>query len=251
MKLLLEGQTAFVTGAGGGIGRATALAFAAEGAKVMVTDINAAGAAETAAMIVAAGGEALSAGLDVTDAAACDVVVDALVAAWGRIDCALNNAGVSLEGMGTPWGQRDVFDRSFDINVTGVLNCMNAELRHMAPAGRGAIVNTASIAGLSGAGGAGYCGSKHAVVGLTKSAALRYAAQGVRVNAVCPGAIVTPMTDAVAKDPQGAAFMAQMHPLGRMGEAHEVADAVVFLCSPRASFITGHPLAVDGGFMAR
>lgn len=251
MKPLLTDKTAFVTGAGGGIGRATAVMMAAEGAHVTVTDIDGRAAAATAAMIEAAGGTAVAATLDVTDAAACKAVIDDHVARWGRLDCAFNNAGVSLEGMQTPWGDAAAFARSFEINVTGVLNCMVGELAHMATAKSGAIVNTASIAGLSGAGGPGYCGSKHAVVGLTKSAALRYAAQGVRINCVCPGAIVTPMTDPVARDPQGAAFMAQMHPLGRMGEADEVADAVVFLLSSRASFITGHPLAVDGGFMAR
>jgi NAD(P)-dependent dehydrogenase (short-subunit alcohol dehydrogenase family) len=251
MTPLLTGKTAFVTGAGGGIGRATALMLAAEGARVTVTDIDGRAADATAAMIEADGGTAFAAPLDVTDAAACKAVIDDHVARWGGLDCAFNNAGVSLEGMGTPWGDMAAYARSFDINVTGVLNCMVAELAHMAAAKSGSIVNTASIAGLSGAGGPGYCGSKHAVVGLTRSAAIRYAPDGVRVNCVCPGAIVTPMTDAVAKDPRGAAFMAQMHPLGRMGEAHEVADAVVFLLSSRASFITGHPLAVDGGFMAR
>lgn len=251
MKPLLTDKTAFVTGAGGGIGRATALMMAAEGARVTVTDIDGRAAAATAAMIEAEGGTAFATALDVTDAASCKTVIDDHVARWGSLDCAFNNAGVSLEGMQTPWGDAAAFTRSFDINVTGVLNCMVAELAHMAAAKSGSIVNTASIAGLSGAGGPGYCGSKHAVVGLTRSAAIRYAPMGVRVNCVCPAAIVTPMTDMVAKDPQGAAFMAQMHPLGRMGEAQEVADAVVFLLSSRASFITGHPLAVDGGFMAR
>lgn len=251
MKPLLTGKTAFVTGAGGGIGRASALMMAAEGARVTVTDIDGAAAAATAAMIEAEGGTAHATALDVTDAAACKAVIDDHVARWSGLDCAFNNAGVSLEGMQTPWGDTAAFTRSFEINVTGVLNCMVAELEHMAAAKSGAIVNTASIAGLTGAGGPGYCGSKHAVVGLTRSAAIRYAPLDVRVNCVCPGAIVTPMTDAIAKDPQGAAYLAQMHPLGRMGEAQEVADAVVFLLSSRASFITGHPLAVDGGFTAR
>ena len=251
MNPLLTGKTAFVTGAGGGIGRATALSLASEGASVTVTDIDARAADATAAMITSAGGNAHAAALDVTDAAACKAAIDDHVARWGSLDCAFNNAGVSLEGMQTPWGDTAAWQRSLDINVTGVLNCMVAELTHMTAAKSGSIVNTASIAGLTGSGGAGYCGSKHAVVGLTKSAALRYAALGIRVNAVCPAAIITPMTDALAADPQAAAYLAQMHPLGRMGEAQEVADAVVFLLSSRASFITGHPLAVDGGFTAR
>lgn len=248
---LLAGKTVFVAGGGSGIGRATALAFAAEGAKVAVADLNAGGAAETAALIAAAGGEARHGALDVTDGVAVDAFVDALVADWGALDCAFNNAGVALEGMETPWGDLAAYDRSIAVNQRGLLLCMTAELRHMERAGRGAIVNTASIAGLSGAGGAGYCGSKHAVVGLTRSAALRYAAQGIRINAVCPGAIRTPMVEAVAQEEEAARFIAAMHPMNRIGEARELADAVVFLCSDKASFITGHPLAVDGGYLAR
>lgn len=248
---LLAGKTAFVTGGGSGIGRATALAFAAEGAKVAIADLNADSAAETAALIAAAGGEACSGALDVTDGAAVDAFVDALVADWGALDCAFNNAGVALEGVETPWGDLAAYDASIAVNQRGLLLCMAAELRHMEKAGRGAIVNTASIAGMSGAGGAGYCGSKHAVVGLTRSAAMRYAAQGIRINAVCPGAIRTPMVEAVAQEEAAAQFIAAMHPMNRIGEAREVADAVVFLCSDKASFITGHPLAVDGGYLAR
>ena len=248
---LLAGKIAFVTGGGSGIGRATALAFAAEGARVAVADLNADSAAETAALIAAADGEARHGALDVTDGAAVDAFVDALVGDWGGLDCAFNNAGVALEGMETPWGDLAAYDRSIAVNQRGLLLCMTAELRHMERAGRGAIVNTASIAGMSGAGGAGYCGSKHAVVGLTRSAALRYAAQGIRINAVCPGAIRTPMVEAVAQEEEAARFIAAMHPMNRIGEAQEVADAVVFLCSDKASFITGHPLAVDGGYLAR
>lgn len=249
MAGLLEGKTAFVTGGGSGIGRATALAFAEEGAKVAVADLK--GADAVADEINAAGGEAFAIALDVTDEAAVNAAVDAVVARWGRIDCAFNNAGVTLEGLQTPWGQLDAYDKTIGINQRGVLLCMAAELRHMAAQKSGAIVNTSSIAGLSGAGGAGYVASKHAVIGLTRSAALRYAAEGVRVNAVCPGVIETPMTAPIAETPQGRAVLDQMTPIGRMGRAHEIADAVVFLCSDKASFITGHPLAVDGGYIAR
>jgi NAD(P)-dependent dehydrogenase (short-subunit alcohol dehydrogenase family) len=246
---MLEGKIAFVTGGAGGIGSATALAFAREGAAVVVADLK--GAERTVAAIAEAGGKAFAIDLDVTDRSAVDAAVDDLVLRWGRLDIAFNNAGVSLEGMTTPWDAVEIYDRVVAVNQRGVMLCMAAELRHMARQGSGSIVNTASVAGMAGMSGPGYCGSKHAVIGLTRSAAMRYAAQGIRVNAVCPGAITTPMTDAAAADPGSRAFMAQMHPMNRMGEAHEVADAVVFLASDKASFITGHPLAVDGGYLAR
>jgi NAD(P)-dependent dehydrogenase (short-subunit alcohol dehydrogenase family) len=246
---LLEGRAAFVTGGGGGIGAATALAFAAEGARVAVADLQ--GAQNTVEAIEALGGEAYAITLDVTSESAVNSAVDGMVARWGKVDCAFNCAGISPETAETSWGQSDIYERVVDVNQRGLLICMTAELRHMTTAGRGAIVNAASVAGMVGLGGAGYCSSKHAVIGLTRSAAIRYAAEGIRINAVCPGAIVTPMTNEAAKDPRSLAFMAQMHPMNRMGEAHEVADAVVFLCSDKASFITGHPLAVDGGYLSR
>ncbi|MGC6328210.1 SDR family oxidoreductase [Rhizorhabdus sp. FW153] len=249
MAGLLENRIAFVTGGAGGIGAATAIAFAAEGAKVAVADLK--DPSETVATIVAAGGKAYSIALDVTDQAAVEAAVDGVVAKWGRLDIAFNNAGVSLEDYTTPWESVDLYDKVVAVNQRGVMLCMAAELRHMAKQGSGSIVNTASVAGMVGLAGAGYCGSKHAVVGLTRSAAMRYAAEGIRVNCVCPGAISTPMTEAEGLSDQSRAFMAQMHPMNRMGRAEEIADAVVFLASDKASFITGHPLAVDGGYLAR
>lgn len=249
MSKLLDGKIAFVTGAAGGIGQATALAFAIEGAKVAVADL--ADAADTVRLIEVQGGEAYAIRLDVTDQAAVDAAVDGVVERWGRLDIAFNNAGVSLETMTTPWESIDLYDKVVAVNQRGVLLCMAAELRHMVPQRSGAIVNTSSVAGMSGLSGPGYCGSKHAVVGLTRSAAMRYAADGIRINCVCPGAISTPMTGSENLDPQSRAFMAQMHPMNRMGEAREIADGVVFLVSDRASFITGHPLAIDGGYLAR
>lgn len=249
MAGLLENRIAFVTGGAGGIGAATAIAFAAEGAKVAVADLK--DPTETVATIMAAGGEAYSIALDVTDQAAVDAAVDSVVAKWSRLDIAFNNAGVSLEDYTTPWESVDLYDKVVAVNQRGVMLCMAAELRHMAKQGSGSIVNTASVAGMVGLAGAGYCGSKHAVVGLTRSAAMRYAAEGIRVNCVCPGAISTPMTEAEGLSDQSRAFMAQMHPMNRMGRAEEIADAVVFLSSDKASFITGHPLAVDGGYLAR
>ncbi len=249
MAGLLKNRIAFVTGGAGGIGAATAIAFAAEGAKVAVADLK--DPTETVATIMAAGGKAYSIALDVTDQAAVEAAVDGVVAKWGRLDIAFNNAGVSLEDYTTPWESVDLYDKVVAVNQRGVMLCMAAELRHMAKQGSGSIVNTASVAGMVGLAGAGYCGSKHAVVGLTRSAAMRYAAEGIRVNCVCPGAISTPMTEAEGLSDQSRAFMAQMHPMNRMGRAEEIADAVVFLSSDKASFITGHPLAVDGGYLAR
>lgn len=249
MAGLLENRIAFVTGGAGGIGAATAIAFAAEGAKVAVADLK--DPTETVETIRAAGGDAYSIALDVTDQAAVEAAVDGVVAKWGRLDIAFNNAGVSLEDYTTPWESVELYDKVVAVNQRGVMLCMAAELRHMAKQGSGSIVNTASVAGMVGLAGAGYCGSKHAVVGLTRSAAMRYAAEGIRVNCVCPGAISTPMTEAEGLSDQSRAFMAQMHPMNRMGRAEEIADAVVFLASDKASFITGHPLAVDGGYLAR
>ena len=250
MAKLLEGKIAFVTGGGSGIGRATALELAAEGARVAVTDLNKAAAEETAAMIAKAGGEAYGDALDVTDEAAVNATVDAVVARWGRLDIAFNNAGVTLESIGSAWGTIEVYDKVHAVNQRAVLLCMNAELRHMKTQGSGSIVNTASIAGLSGAGGAGYCSTKHAVIGFTRSAALAHAAMGIRVNAVCPGVIETPMVTPIASNPEGKAVLEKMIPMRRMGQAQEIANAVVFLSSDKASFITGHPLVVDGGFIA-
>jgi len=249
MQLLLEGRSTFITGGGSGIGRATALAFAAEGARVAVADLK--GADAVAAEISTAGGDAYAITLDVTDEAAVNAAVDGVVARWGRLDAAFNNAGISLETLTTPWDSIDLYDQVVAVNQRGVLVCMAAELRHMLQQKRGAIVNTASVAGMAGLSGPGYCGSKHAVIGLTRSAAMRYATDGIRINAVLPGVIATPMLGAIAQSEEGARIIGQMHPIGRMGRPEEVADGVVFLCSDKASFITGHPLAIDGGYLAR
>ncbi|OAN66665.1 SDR family oxidoreductase [Sphingomonas sp. TDK1] len=245
MTGLLEGKVAFLTGGAAGIGRATAIAFAREGAKVIVSDLDT--PAETASL--APGAKAIA--LDVTDREAVDAAVDAIVQEFGHLDIAFNNAGISLEDGRSHWNDVDVYDRVVAVNQRGVMLCMSAELRHMDARGQGVIVNTASVAGLVGLSGAGYCASKHAVVGLTRSAALAYAPQGIRINAVCPGAIETPMTAAILADAQGAEFLRQMSPMGRVAQPGEVAEAVVFLASDRASFITGHALPVDGGFVAR
>lgn len=248
MTRLLEGKAAFVTGGASGIGAATALAFARHGAKVLVTDI--ADPAATLDAIAALGGEAYGERLDVTDQAAVDAAVDGMVARWGRIDIGFNNAGISIAQLGSEWGQLDTCEKEWAVNQRGVLYCMRAELRHMVAQKSGSIVNTASIAGMSGIAGAGYSGSKHAVIGLTRSAALAHATRGIRVNCVMPGVIETPMTSLEAQGAAAVEAMAKMHPMGRMGRPEEIADGAVYLASDMASFVTGHALAIDGGFLA-
>lgn len=251
MAGLLEGRATLVTGAGSGIGRATALAFAVEGARVAVSDIDGETAEATAAMIRERGGEAYAATCDVRDRAAVDAFVDGVAARWGGIDAAFNNAGVSPEGFQTPWGSFEEEAWTMEVNYKGVLYCMVAELRHMVPAKKGSIIATSSIAGLTGNGGAGYVASKHAVIGLTRSAALRYARDGIRVNCVCPGVMETGMTAGFLADDAIRPQLIAMHAIPRVGRADEIADAVVFLASDKSSFITGHPLVVDAGTVAR
>lgn len=243
------GQVALVTGAGGGMGRAIALAFAAEGARVAVCDLKPA-VDETAGLIGDLGSEAIAARVDVSDAAAVDAFVDNVVAHWGRLDAACNSAGIYLERSDLPWGDAEVVDRSLSVNCQGVLHAMVAQLRHMTAAGRGAIVNIASVASFSGKWGAGYTASKHAVVGLTRSAAIHYAAQGIRINCVCPGLIETELTRPYFVDDSARAALAARHPMNRIGLVEEVAQPVLFLLSEKASFITGHALMVDGGVCA-
>ena len=252
MHNTFEGKTALVTGGGGGIGRASALAFARAGAKVAVVDISEAAGNETATLIKAAGGEALFIRADVTKAAEVEAMVAATVQAFGRLDCAFNNAGIEEEHMRLAECSEETFDRIMAVNVKGVWLCMKYQLAQMMQQGSGSIVNTASVAGLVGAPKmSAYSGSKHAVLGLTKSAALEYGRRNIRVNAVCPGVIRTAMYDrAVLADAKVAPAVAQLHPIGRIGEAEEVAAVVLWLCSDAASFVTGHAHTVDGGMTA-
>lgn len=246
---LLEGKIALITGAGSGIGRAAALAFAREGAKVMVSDVNVASVEETAELVRKAGGQALAMACNVASEQEVEALVNKTVAEFGRLDCAFNNAGVSVPPKATI--DLDVFRHTIDVNVMGVAYGMKFEIEQMLKQGGGVIINTGSIAALSGNGQLEYAASKHAVVGMVRSAALRYAAQGIRVNAVCPGVIITGMTDPLIKDPVMKARIEALTPMGRMGTAAEIAEAVIWLCSDKASFITGQALAVDGGCLCR
>ena len=251
---MLESKTAMITGGGRGIGRATALLFAGEGARVMVSDVSAHAARETASLINSAGGRALAYTGDVTKPADVTDMVSVTIQTFGRLDCAFNNAGVSgyqvgAAGLKTADWSEEAFDRMVEINLKGVWLCMREELRQMAKQGGGAIVNTASIAGLVGLPTSSiYVAAKHGVVGLTKTAALEYAADRIRVNAVAPGYIETDMTkDAMVR--RGEQIMA-MTPMRRMGQPVEIAEMVCWLCSDRAAYVTGAVYNVDGGYVA-
>jgi len=254
MAGLLDGKSALITGGGGGIGRATSLAFAREGARVAVADAAEAAAQETVALINKAGGQAMTLTGDVTDAGAVEAMVKSVVAAYGRLDCAFNNAGIAgfqvdAGGKKTHEWSEAGFDRMVAVNLKGVWLCMKHELPQMVSQGGGAIVNTASIAGLIGlATSSGYVAAKHGVVGLTKTAALEYADNNVRVNAVCPGYIETKMTEDTMRR-RGEELMAKV-PFHRMGKPEEIAEMVLWLCSDRASFVSGAAYNVDGGYMA-
>jgi NAD(P)-dependent dehydrogenase (short-subunit alcohol dehydrogenase family) len=245
-----SGKVALVTGGSSGMGRAAALAFAREGASVVVADTDAPGGEETVHRIQESGGEALFVPTDVSQSSAVESLVAATVATYGRLDCAFNNAGINIERGPLTEGTEAVWDRIISINLKGVMLCMKYEIPSMLMSGSGgAIVNTASVVGLTGGRGfPAYVASKHGVIGLTKATALDYAKQGIRVNAVCPGTIYTPMYERrVGTDQETAARIASEIPLGRLGQPHDVAEAVLWLCSPAASFVTGHALVVDGG----
>lgn len=253
MAGLVEGKVALVTGSGSGIGRQSALAYAREGAKVVVSDVVVEGGEETVRLIHDAGGQAVFVQADVSQAADVEALISTTVETYGRLDCAHNNAGIAGKAQSTIDCTEENWARIIAINLTGVWLCMKAEIPRMLAQGKGAIVNTASDAGLIGVPRAGaYVASKHGVVGLTKTAALEYAKAGIRVNAVCPGPIDTPMLQSVGqRHPRVVEKMAAAQPVGRLGQPEEIAEAAVWLCSDAASFVTGHPMPVDGGYMAQ
>jgi NAD(P)-dependent dehydrogenase (short-subunit alcohol dehydrogenase family) len=243
------GKVAFVTGAANGIGRAAALAFARKGAGVVVADISEQGNQETARMIEEAGGRTLAVRCDVSQAEDVRAALDQTVETFGRLDFAFNNAGVEQPITAAADLTEKEWDRIVDINLRSVFLCMKHEIPLMLKQGGGAIVNTSSGAGVKGiAGQAAYCAAKFGIVGLTKAAALDYAKANIRVNAVCPGIIETPMMDRFSGGtPEGRERVIAQEPVGRMGKPEEIAAAVVWLCSDAAAFVVGHAMVIDGG----
>lgn len=243
------GKVAFVTGAANGIGRAAALAFAREGASVVVADVSEQGKQETVHMIEEAGGRALVVQCDVARAEDIKAALDRTVETFGRLDFAFNNAGVEQPLTATAEITEQEWDRILGINLRGVFLCMTREIPLMLEQGGGVIVNTSSGAGVKGfAGQAAYCAAKFGLIGLTKAAALDYAKANIRVNAVCPGIIETPMMDRFSGGtPEGRDRVIAQEPVGRMGRPEEIAAAVVWLCSDAAAFVVGHAMVIDGG----
>lgn len=246
-------KTALITGSGSGLGRAAALLFAQRGAKVVVSDVNEAGGAETVRQIHQAGGEATFFRCDVSQEAEVEALIRHAVETYGRLDFAVNNAGIG--GVLAPTHQYPAanFERVMAVNCTGVFLCLKAELVVMLKQGSGSIVNVSSVSGLVGFPyNLAYATSKHAVVGMTRTAALEYAKKNIRVNAVCPVFTMTPMVEGLleAVGPERGAAMEQGIPMKRFGQPEEIAEAIVWLCSDAASFITGHALPIDGGMVA-
>src|SRR6516162_8578380 len=253
MPGLLDGKITLVTGAGGGIGRATALVLAHEGGKVLVSDISTRRGQETATLVQDAGGEAEFFKADVAREADCEALVAAAVNKWGRLDGAHNNAGISGQIVSVADDTEENWDRTLAVDLKGVWLCMKHEIRQMLKQGGGSIVNTASTAGLLGAVRMGaYAAAKHGVVGITKTAALEYARSNIRVNAVCPGVVGSPVILGwfEANERLKKAMIAQ-EPIGRVGEPEEIGNAVAWLFSDRASFVTGAAIPIDGGMTAQ
>src|SRR6516162_1156098 len=254
MNISFENKVALVTGAGSGIGLATAKAFAESGAAIVLADWNEESVRAAADELAAQGHKALAVACDVADDAQVEAMVKQTVGAFGRLDAAFNNAGVQNVLAETGDTTRKDYDRVMGINLRGVWSCMKFELQQMRKQGSGAIVNCSSLGGLVGGAERGiYHASKHGVLGFTKSAALEYAARGIRINAICPGLIWTPMADQMVAAGQEEALetMKKSVPMGRVGRPEEIANAVLWLCSEAASYVTGQSISVDGGYIMR
>lgn len=249
---MLNDRVAIVTGAASGIGRAIAVDYAQAGARVVVSDTDKAGGEDTVALIRSMRGEAFFAPADVSSAEDCARLVERAVGAWGRLDIACNNAGIGGDLAPTADYPLEAWNRVIAVNLTGVFHCMRAQIPAMLRCGGGAIVNIASILGAVGfANAPAYTAAKHGVLGLTKAAAQEYAAQGIRINAVGPAFIHTPMIERLESDPASLEGLVALHPIGRLGRAEEVASLVTWLSGPRASFATGGYYPIDGGYLSR
>lgn len=245
----LKDKVCLVTGAANGIGRATAVAMARAGAKVVISDLPAVSLEETSALVKKAGADVLALPLDVTDSGAVRAAMAKAVERFGRLDCAHNNAGIAQ----APWSLHqtpfDVLQRLMNVNVYGTFHCMQAEIELMLKQGGGTIVNTASIAGMVGSPGNGaYCASKAAVIAFTKTAGIECAAQGIRINAVCPGIIETAMTEPMLAPAEARKALMAALPINRLGSPEEIADVVVWLSSPQSSYLVGTAICADGGY---
>lgn len=252
MNIEFANKVAIVTGSASGIGRASAQFYAIEGAKVIVSDVDEAGGGETVQLIQDTGGEAIFVKADVSKAADCEALVEQAMAQYGRLDFACNNAGIGGEQNVTADYSVEGWQQVIGVNLSGVFYCMKYQIPAMLANGGGAIVNMASILGkVAFAMSPAYVAAKHGVVGLTKNAAVEYANQGIRVNAIGPAFIKTPMLAQLEEDPETMQTLVALHPLGRLGQPEEVAEMVVWLSSEKASFVTGAYFAVDGGYLAR
>ncbi|PWA05817.1 SDR family oxidoreductase [Flavobacterium psychrotolerans] len=251
METTFKNKVAIVTGGASGIGRATALAFVKKGAKVVVVDWTE--NEETLNLIKNLGGEAIFVKCDVSKSADVKAMIEKTIAKFGRLDYAYNNAGIEGASASTLDCSEENWDKTIAVNLKGIWLCMKYEIPEILKQGKGAIINCSSVAGVVGfAGLPAYVASKHGVVGLTKTAALEYAKLGIRVNAVCPGVIQTPMIDRLTGNSKEAVEQfTGLEPIGRFGQPEEIANAVVWMCSDEASFVTGHAMVVDGGFVAQ
>ena len=253
MEISFQNKVALVTGAGSGLGLATAKAFAESGASVVLADWNEKAVRSAAGELAAAGHKTLAVVCDVADDNQVELMVEQTVATFGRLDAAYNNAGIQNVLAETADSPRDDYDRVMGINLRGVWSCMKFELQQMREQGSGAIVNCSSLGGLIGGARRGtYHAAKHGVIGFTRSAALEYATRGIRVNAICPGMIQTPMSEQMIAAGQGEELDRMLKtyvPMGRLGRPEEIADAVLWLCSSAASYVTGQSISVDGGFV--